>query len=351
MATLRDVAALAGVSVKTVSNVVNDFEFVRPSTREKVREAIAELGYQPNLAARQLRAGRTGVIGLAVPELRFSYFAELADAVLEAARARDYVVLIEQTGGVRDAEVALLTGSRTAMMDGLLFSPLGLAFDDADVLDVSYPLVLLGERIFDGPTDHVVIQNVDGAALATRHLIASGRRRIAVLGAHEGERVGSAALRLRGHREALAEAGIAFDRDLVVAREGWHRRDGAEAMQELLDRAVPFDAVFALNDELALGALRTLAQHHVAVPQDVAVIGYDNVTESQFAMPSLSTIDPNRGRVAEIAVEALVERIAGRVPEGTGPRLFDVPARLVERESAPASATADTAGTPFSAAV
>lgn len=336
MATLRDVAALAGVSVKTVSNVVNDFEFVRPSTREKVQAAIAELGYQPNLAARQLRAGRTGVIGLAVPELRFSYFAELADAVLEAARARDYVVLIEQTGGARDAEIALLTGSRTAMMDGLLFSPLGLAYDDADVLDVSYPLVLLGERIFDGPTDHVTIQNVEGAALATRHLIAGGRRRIAVLGAHEGERVGSAALRLRGYREALDAAGIPFDPALVVVREGWHRRDGAEAMQELLDRGVSFDAVFALNDELGLGALRTLAQNGTRVPHDVSVIGYDNVTESQFAMPSLSTVDPNRGRVAEIAVEALVERIAGRVPTDTGPRLFDVPASLVVRESAPA---------------
>ncbi|WP_025158807.1 LacI family DNA-binding transcriptional regulator [Leifsonia aquatica] len=350
MATLRDVAALAGVSVKTVSNVVNDFEFVRPSTREKVQAAIAELGYQPNLAARQLRAGRTGVIGLAVPELRFSYFAELADAVLEAARARDYVVLIEQTGGAREAEVALLTGSRTAMMDGLLFSPLGLSFDDGDVLDVSYPLVLLGERIFDGPTDHVVIQNVEGAALATRHLIDGGRRRIAVLGVHEGERVGSAALRLRGHRQALDHAGIPFDPALVVAREGWHRRDGAEAMQELLNRRVPFDAVFALNDELALGALRTLAQHHVVVPEDVAVIGYDNVTESQFAMPSLSTVDPNRGRVAEIAVEALVERIAGRVPAGTGPRLFDVPATLVARESAPGAARAD-AEAPVTSAV
>src|SRR5262245_29181233 len=116
VATLRDVAALAGVSVKTVSNVVNGYAFVRPETRERVNAAIAELGYQPNLAARNLRAGRTGVIGLAVPELKFSYFAELADAVLNAARRRGYVVLIEQTGGDRAAELELLRGSRVAMM-------------------------------------------------------------------------------------------------------------------------------------------------------------------------------------------------------------------------------------------
>ncbi|MDQ4502363.1 LacI family DNA-binding transcriptional regulator [Sinomonas sp. ASV322] len=338
MATLRDVAALAGVSVKTVSNVVNGFEFVRPSTREKVNAAIAELGYQPNLVARNLRAGKTGVIGLAVPELRFSYFAELAGAVLDAARRREYVVLIEQTGGERSAEIELLHGSRISMMDGLLFSPLGLSGDDVRELEVDYPLVLLGERIFNGPTDHVAIQNVEGAALAVRHLLASGRRRIAVLGAHEGEKIGSAALRLGGYRSALEQAGVPFDPSLVVYREGWHRTDGAEAMQELIGRNVQFDAVFALNDELGLGALRTLFHSGRRVPEDVAVVGFDNVTEAQFAMPSLATVDPNRAKIAQIAVDALLERIAWRGKEDDpSPRAFEVPATLVARESAPAA--------------
>ena len=337
MATLRDVAALAGVSVKTVSNVVNGYAFVRPDTRDRVNAAIAELGYQPNLAARNLRAGRTGVIGLAVPELKFSYFAELADAVLEAARRRGYVVLIEQTGGDRAAELELLHGSRVAMMDGLLFSPLGLSSDDVEVLDVDYPLVLLGERIFHGPTDHVTMENVEGAATAVRHLVQSGRTRVAVLGAHAGEEVGSAALRLEGYRSALAEAGVRVDPDLVVHRQGWHRTDGAEAMGELLQRNIRFDAVFALNDELALGALRTLFHQGIKVPEEVAVVGFDNVTEAQFAMPSLTTIDPNRVQIAETAVEALLERIAERdTKERAAPRVFTVPATLVTRESAPA---------------
>ena len=107
MATLRDVAALAGVSAKTVSNVVNGHDFVKSHTRERVLAAIQELGYQPNLAARNLRTGRTGVLGLAVPELKFSYFAELADSVLQIARSRGYAVLIEQTGGERDTEIKL----------------------------------------------------------------------------------------------------------------------------------------------------------------------------------------------------------------------------------------------------
>jgi DNA-binding LacI/PurR family transcriptional regulator len=339
VATLRDVAALAGVSVKTVSNVVNGYQFVRPDTRDRVKAAIAKVGYQPNLAARNLRAGRTGVIGLAVPELKFSYFAELADAVLEAARRRGYVVLIEQTGGDRTTELELLRGSRVAMMDGLLFSPLGLSNDDVGVLEVDYPLVLLGERIFNAPSDHVTMENVEGAATAVRHLLSIGRRRVVVLGAHEGEEVGSAALRLQGYRAALAEVGVDFDPTLVAYRQGWHRTDGAEAMRELLARDVQFDAVFALNDELALGALRTLFHEGVRVPEDVAVVGFDNVAEAQFAMPSLTTIDPNRAQIAETAVEALVERIAERDAKNrAAPRVFTVPASLVARESAPAGA-------------
>lgn len=339
VATLKDVAGAAGVSVKTVSNVVNGYDFVKAATRVKVLAAIEELGYQPNLAARNLRAGRTGVIGLAVPSLSFSYFAELADAVLEASRRLGFVTLIEQTGGDREAELELLRGSRLSMLDGLMFSPLGMSMDDVDALNVDYPLVLLGERIFGGPTDHVVMQNVEGGYAATEHLIASGRTRIAALGAHVAERVGSASLRLEGYRAALKDHGLDLGDELVVFREGWHRTDGAAATQELLDSGVPFDAIFALNDELALGALRVLNQEGVRVPEDVAVIGFDNLIEGQFAMPSLSTIDPGRSSIAERAVDALIERIGDRNGEVGAPRMIEVPFTTVVRESSSATAS------------
>lgn len=333
VATLKDVAGLAGVSVKTVSNVVNGLEFVREATRVKVLAAIDELGYRPNLAARNLRAGRTGVIGLAVPSLSFSYFAELADSVLEAARKLGFVTLIEQTGGDREAELELLGGSRLSMLDGMLFSPLGMSNEDAGYLDVGYPLVLLGERIFGGPTDHVIIQNVDGGYAATEHLILSGRRRIAVLGAHASETVGSASLRLEGYRRALKDYGLDLGDELIVFREGWHRTDGAAATRELMESGSSFDGIFALNDELALGALRVLSQENVRVPEEVAVIGFDNLIEGQFAMPSLSTIDPGRADVAEKAVKALIERIGDRDGVIGGPRRIEVPFAPVARET------------------
>lgn len=330
--TLHDVAQLAGVSFKTVSNVVNDHPHVAEKTRQKVTEAIEQLGYRPNRSARSLRSGRTGAIGLAVPELSLAYFAELADAVITVADQHDIVVLIEQTGGDPVREIEALSGARRQMTDGLLFSPLGLGNDDAAQLSVNFPVVLLGERIFDGPVDHVTMENVDAAHAATAHLIAGGAKRIAVIGAHTGEVIGSAGLRVAGYRAALEAAGIEYDESLIVDAGPWHRINGAEAMRRLLDRGVAFDAVFALNDELALGALRVLREREFRVPADVAIIGFDDIDEAQYSLPSLTTVDPGRREIARLAVETLLGRIRG-VESDRGPRQIRSSYRIISRES------------------
>lgn len=333
-ATLHDVARLASVSIKTVSNVINDRPNIRPTTRERVEKAIAELGYTPNLTARNLRSGRTGAIALAVPDLALSYFAELAAIVIAEAERRGVVVLVEQTGGDRDREIELLRSPRLKLTDGLIFSPLGMGQDDVDRLAVPYPMVLLGERIFDGPTDHVTMRNVEAARAATAHLLAHGRRRIALIGAHAGEVIGSAGLRLRGYREALEEAGVPYDDDIVGYTTMWHRANGADSMRELLSRGVDFDAVLGLNDTLALGAMRALQEAGRRVPDDVWVVGFDDLDEAQYSIPSLTTIDPGQEWIARTAVETLLARIAGEV-EAVPPRLLLADYRLVERESAP----------------
>ena len=331
-ATLHDVARLAGVSIKTVSNVVNNFEQVRPETRAKVQLAIDELNYQPNISARNLRSGRSGVIGLVLPELSLSYFAELADEVIANAEAHNLVVLIEKTGGDRDRELAVLSSPRMRLTDGLIFSPLGMSQDDAELLTVDYPLVLLGERIFGGPVDHVTMRNVEAARAATDLLIGAGKRRIALLGAHVNEVVGSAALRLRGYREALDAAGIPFDPALVPFTTLWHRANGAESMREIIRSGVSFDAVFGLNDALALGAMRALQESNLRVPADISIVGFDNIEESQYAVPSLSTIDPGRAQIAKRAVELLAHRIKqGGRPTDPEEELVDF--EVVVRES------------------
>src|SRR5665647_2148175 len=162
-ATMHDVARLAGVSIKTVSNVVNGYPHIRETTRARVLAAIDELDYQLNVAARNLRTGRTGIIALAVPELGLPYFAELADSVIEAADVQGLTVLIEQTGSRRERELEVLSGARRHLTDGLIFSPLALGAGDEDLLRVDFPVVVLGERLFPDSVDHVTMQNVEAA--------------------------------------------------------------------------------------------------------------------------------------------------------------------------------------------
>jgi DNA-binding LacI/PurR family transcriptional regulator len=332
--TLHDVARVAGVSIKTVSNVVNNYPHVRAATRERVLSAIAELDYRPNLSARGLRSGRTGVIGLAIPELRQNYFAELADTIIRTAARRGIDVVIDQTSATREGELAVLSGERLRLTDGVLFSPERLGQQDIDLLNVGFPLVLLGERMFGGPTDHVTMHNVESARAATEHLIGIGRRRIAVIGAHpvNQDDIRSANLRIRGYREALDEAGLAHDPALVRVAAPWHRENGAAAMRSMLEEGVLFDAVFTLNDTLGHGALRALGEAHIRVPDDVAVIGFDNIDESRFSVPSLSSVEPGRDQIAQVAVDLLLERInekGERVP----PRQILADYRIVRRES------------------
>ena len=330
-ATLHDVARVAGVSIKTVSNVINGYAYIRDTTRERVLGAIEELQYKPNLAARTLRMGRTSVIGLIMPELRNPYFAELAADVMQAADRHGLAVLIEQVHGDRESEIAALHSSRMQMVDGILYSALALGQDDTDQLRIDTPLVLLGDRIFYGPTDHVTIQNAEGARAATEHLISLGRRRILAIGAHEGEKVGSAGLRLDGYKAALENAGLNYDEKLVLHAGTWHRADGAATMRQALEEGLTFDGVFAFNDSLALGAMRVMQEHAIRIPLDVAIVGFDDIDETRYSSPSLTTINPGRAEIANRAVDALVERISGA--SISEPREIPAEFNLVIRES------------------
>jgi DNA-binding LacI/PurR family transcriptional regulator len=330
-ATLHDVARVAGVSFKTVSNVINNHPHVRDTTRARVEEAIAALGYRPNLTARSLRSGHTGAITLALPQLSLPYFAELADSVIEAAAKHGLVVLIEQTGADRGRELEVMASPRLKMSDGLIFSPLELGQEDVDLIRAEVPIVLLGERIFNSKSDHVTMQNVAAARAATEHLLSLGRTRIAVVGAHQGEVIGSAGLRLRGYREALAARNIPYDDGLVAYVRDWHRSNGAAAMHDLLDRGTTFDAVFGLNDTLAQGAVRVLQEAGYRVPDDVAVIGFDDLDETRYSLPTLSTVDPGRAEIAGTAIKLLMERIKN--PDAGPPREVESAFRIVPRES------------------
>lgn len=333
VARLRDVAEAAGVSIRTVSNVVNDFPHVKPEVRRRVQEAIDELGYKPNLAARQLRRGRTGMIALAVPDLQVPYFGELAAHVLREAERRGLTLLIEQTDGEKSRETVLMQGPRSQFIDGLILSPLAATPDELPTGPTALPLVLLGERISDPRFDHVAIDNVAAARTATAHLLASGRHRVAALGAAPGSSSTMADLRLTGYDAAMADAGLPVDPALVIETTWFTRRDGYEATRRLLRSGTGLDALFCFTDLLALGATRALLEHGVRVPEDVAVVGIDGSEEGQYATPSLTSISPNKEEIARQALGLLMSRVDGAEPHDG---IEYVPSfTLLVRESAP----------------
>jgi DNA-binding LacI/PurR family transcriptional regulator len=305
---LRDFAQRAGVSVKTVSNVVNDFPHVTPATRARVQRAIDELGYRPNLTARHLRKGRTGLIALAIPELGNPYFAELAGAVIDAAARHEYTVLLDHTQGRREQEIQVCQGFTARVMDGLILSPLELQAEDFAARD-DVPLVLLGERRYDLPYDHIAIDNIAAARAAMRHLLGLGRRRIAFLGARQNGTHQPAHLRLLGWQAELAAWGVPADETLVAHTQGWGHEDGSAGMVQLLDSGQLPDAVFAYNDLIAIGAMRVLFERGLRVPEDIAVVGFDNITESRYGAVALTTVAPDKQAIARLAVESVVARL------------------------------------------
>ncbi|WP_350274985.1 LacI family DNA-binding transcriptional regulator [Kribbella sp. HUAS MG21] len=328
-ASLKDVAERAGVSIKTVSNVVNGTGRVGVATRARVEQVIVELGYRPNVSARSLRRGRSGVIALAVPEIANPYFAELAELVVKEAEAHGWTVLIDQTESDPDRERLVLQGIRSHLIDGLLFVPRRLTAEDFAARTDTTPMVLLGERLTK-IADRVAIDSYAAARAATEHLIDLGRKRIASIGAGESEDAVTRG-RFQGYRDALLDAGLRPSARLVVPRRRWRHQDGAEAVARLMSLSRRPDALFCSNDLLAHGALRALHDHGVEVPAEVAVVGIDDIAESRFSRPSLTSVAPDKQHIAETAVRLLADRLTSEQP--TAPREFVAGFHLVVRES------------------
>ncbi|ROQ60191.1 LacI family transcriptional regulator [Streptomyces sp. 840.1] len=332
---LKDVAALAGVSTRTVSNVVSGSGAVANETRARVQAALDELGYRPNVAARNLRAGRTGLIGLVIPELHSPYFGELAGLIVEAAQQRSWTVVIDQTFGDREAERRLLEGAGDRLVDGLIISPWSLGPEELTGRSREVPVVLLGEQEAHGVADRVAVDSVLAADEATTHLLRSGRRRIAAIGVQPHLRNETARQRLAGYRQALHRAGLKPDPTLERPVTTLHRKDGAEAMTALLKAGQRPDGVFAFSDELALGALHAAVTRGVRVPQDIAVVGFDGIEDGRYANPPLTTVVPDKRQIAERALQCLADRIYS--PASTVPPLDIVISHQLDRRASSGS--------------
>lgn len=333
--TARDVAQAAGVSQRTVSDVVNLPGRVGAETRKRVQAVIDELGYRPNPHARGLRNNRSGLIALVVPELDVPYFSDLARCLIPELTKRSLTLVVDQTNGDPERERAVLTGGAvSSTFDGVLLNALNLTAADVEAAAATQPIVLLGERDYGASADHVAIDGTEAAYVATRHLIEQGCTRIGAIG-RQAHSTGTAKQRVDGFTRAMQEAGL--DPNRYMAEGEYDRASGAAVMGGMLDAGDPPDGVFCFNDLMALGAMRAAWDRGVDIPRDLAVVGFDDIEDGRYAMRSLTTVAPDKDAIAREAVAMLVERVAGHVGPGRRVRAgFEL---IVRESSGPARLT------------
>lgn len=329
---LQDVAEHAGVSMKTVSNVVNDYPHVSPTTRSRVLSSIEALGYRPNATARRLATGRTGTLALAVSDVSLPYFAELARTVSRLASARGYRLLLEQTGESADAERTVLLGSESGLVDGIILQPSRIDLDEVARSSVTTPVVLLGEDEAPDRVDTVMIDNFAAARQVTEHLLRLGRTRVAFVGHESQGLTATSRQRISGFEAALRAAGSALESSRLLATDAISPEAADRAVDEALTAGISFDSAFCRDDLSAVGTLSALRRHGLRVPQDVAVTGWDDVMMAGFSAPTLTSVRPDLEQLARTAVEMLHERVGGY--RGPG-RHVVVDHSLSIRESAP----------------
>ncbi|MFD9397559.1 LacI family DNA-binding transcriptional regulator [Streptomyces sp. NPDC060011] len=332
MASIKDVAAEAGVSVATVSRVLNDHPSVSEEARTRVLAAVRSLGYRPNAVARSLRTDQTRTLGLVISDVLNPYFTELARSVEEEARALGYSVIIgnaDERPDLQDHHVRTLLDRR---IDGLLVSPTdGGSPGMLDAARAGTPMVFV-DRWIQGLDVPVV--RADGRA-AVRDLVAHlhglGHRRLAIIAGPAATTTGSE--RVEAFREALAAFGIALP-DVYIGQGDFQAESGRRATEAFLDLTEPPEVVFAADNLMALGALDAVRARGLRVPDDIALAAFDDIRWFVHTDPPVTAIAQPTGELGRAAVRALIDRIEGRTP-----RSVTLPARLVVRRSCGAPAT------------
>ncbi|HRO32899.1 MAG TPA: LacI family DNA-binding transcriptional regulator [Brevundimonas sp.] len=337
-ATIRDVASMAGVSVASVSRVLTGAGQVTEPTRKRVLEAVEALNYVPHSGARSLSTSRTSSVGVILPDLFGEFFSELIRGLDLAARQAGYHLIVSSSHDDAEEAAAAIRSMR-GRVDGLIvLSPHLDGEKLAGGLAGGMPVLLMNGGDLDAKRPSVVVDNHGGAVTAVRHLIDQGRTRIAHIGgpAHNAE----AQARLAGYEKAVREAGLTP----VSLRGDFSQAAGHAACLELLDGPSRPDAVFAANDMMAVGALLALQDRGVRCPEDVAVVGFDDVPIAALMRPSLTTMRINIAETGRRALERLVRMIGSRDRSDTSREV--VTPELIVRQSSSVVVPKTTAGGP-----
>ncbi len=333
MTTMQDVAERAGVSVTSVSHVINATRPVSEELRQRVLAAMDELGYQRNLLARSLRRGQTHTIGIIVPDNVNPFFAEIARGIEDVSYERGYSLILCNSDSNLDKELHYTGVLVDKQVDGIVFVAAGHSIERVVGLQRrNVPVVLVDRELPGANADVVLADNARGGWLATQHLLTLGHRRIGcITGPSE---LTPSADRVAGYRQALAEAGIAVDSELI-RRGDFHFASGYDAAQQLLALPDPPTALFACNDLMAVGAIRAAADMGRNTPADLSIVGFDDVPLASFICPPLTTVAQPVYDMGALAARLLLERIENPTAPPTR-HMLDV--QLVVRRSTAAPA-------------
>jgi LacI family transcriptional regulator len=305
-ATIRDVAREAGVSVSTVSRVLNDSGPVKPATRQRIRDVAQRLRFTPNTTARSLSMRRTSTLGVLLPDVYGEFFSEVIRGIDQTAQQHGFHVLISGAHN-EPAEVDAAVRAMRGRVDGLLLMAAEL---DPDVLAHNLPdrvpAVLINARHDTTQFDTINIDNFGGAVVMTQHLLRLGHREIRMVGGPARNR--DAAERERGFRYALQQAGITPRAEWVLAGN-FTEASGYSAVETLLSEETPPTAIFAANDSMAVGALSAARNRGLRVPEDVAVVGFDDIPIAEFVNPPITTVRVAIAKLGSCAAERLVQCI------------------------------------------
>jgi LacI family transcriptional regulator len=308
MATIRDVAKKAGVSVATVSHVINGTRKVAPETEARVRRAMEELGYQPNAIAQSLRKRTTYAIGILVSDITNPFFATLVRGAEDAALEAGYSVIVCNSDEDPQKEDMYIRALWRRRIDGMLIAPTrdGTSSALQELVRRKLPFVFVDRKAKGIEADAVLSDNIGGAYLATKHLIERGHKRIGIVLGIPGATTTEE--RLLGYRQALEEAGIPFSEDLVVWG-GYRMEGGRKACAKLLSLSDPPTAIFSTNNLMTVGVLQELSYRRIKIPEEVAVVGFDDLEWAEIVYPPLTVVVQRPYEIGYQAFKILLRRL------------------------------------------
>jgi LacI family transcriptional regulator len=328
-ATIRDIADLAGVSIATVSRVLNDRPDVAPETREYVMQVVRAHGFSTNRGARGLSTGRTGMIGLTLPLVADAYFGPILSGAAEALYESDMRIVLAPTLHQHDREVSLVERLMRGTTDGAILMLPEESVDELRTLQrQGFPFVIVDPR--EAPPEGipcVSAMHADGAKQATEHLLELGHRRIGAIAGPAGWYATEE--RLIGFRSALAGAGILLDPDLIVYSD-WRTPRGTAAARELLALKDPPTAIFGFNDNVAIGALHAARELGLSVPDDLSIVGFDDTTQAEIVTPGLTSVRQPLAEMGRMGVSLLIRILEGQRVDAMR---MELSTKLVIRES------------------